>query len=86
MRRFLPTAIILFVLGASACTATVYDEPGPECYAGEAYCVDAFHIESCYGGRFVVFDCDDVCYDAGFAYTTGCGYDPTVDLDACFCE
>jgi len=84
MRPLIHLALAL-ALVATGCAVTV-DDPSPECAPADTYCIDDFNIASCDRGVFVGSDCDDVCYDAGFSYTTGCGYDPTVGLDSCFCQ
>ena len=85
MRPHHSIAICLLLLGTSACAVAVED-PGPECLPEESYCLDSYTISSCYGGRFVADDCEEVCFDAGFPYSTGCGYDPGVGYDACYCQ
>jgi len=55
------------------------------CTAGEDLCLDADTIETCGASGAVTWTCDAVCYNAGYDYSTGCGYDGGRQVDSCFC-
>ena len=55
------------------------------CTAGEDLCLDADTIETCGSSGPVTWSCDAVCYDAGYDFSTGCGYDGSRQIDSCFC-
>ncbi len=70
--------------GEDACFCT--DEPECECATGDYLCSSDFTILACDGCYWYEYDCDDVCYDNGGGYSTGCGYDSYYGGDSCFCE
>jgi len=63
------------------------DDPSCDCSSGETYCSSTYSISSCDDGCYwSVYDCDDVCVDAGWDHSSGCGWDSSSGEDTCFCE
>jgi hypothetical protein len=68
---------------------TCYCESHAECDCewGQIECWDADSIASCDDGCWwSVYDCDELCTDSGWDYSTGCAYDWEAGEDTCFCE
>jgi hypothetical protein len=73
--------------GYSDC-ANAGDEYGCSytCIEGETACVDGYTLDVCEYNDWSTYDCDDVCWNAGFDLSVGCGWDGAVREDGCFCD
>jgi hypothetical protein len=72
---------------SSAGEDTCFCGSGCDCGPGEIECWDSESIASCDDGcSWYVYDCDELCVDAGYEYSTGCGTDWDAGEDTCFCE
>lgn len=62
-------------------------DPGPEACTPDTFaCTAAGDLEYCDAGVLRVADCGVVCRDAGWDFTTGCGFDDTYGGDVCWCD
>jgi len=74
-----------FAAGEDTCFCEDYEDC--VCSAGEVECDGAFGLASCDDGCYwYSYDCDALCEDAGYEYSTGCGWDSSAGEDTCFCE
>jgi len=73
-------------------TSTPHDtnspDAGPDACNDPNYfaCTASDDLEYCDGGTTQVANCGAVCHDAGYAYTTGCGFDDQYGGDVCWCD
>jgi len=49
-------------------------------------CIDEETLEYCGRSGTAPASCDAVCRSAGYPASNGCGYEPSLDGDACFCD
>ncbi len=62
-------------------------QPGPVSCDPDYYaCTAGDDLEYCDGGDLRVADCGGVCRDAGYAFSTGCGFDDNYGGDVCWCD
>lgn len=54
------------------------------CTNGAYRCVSG-NLDHCVDGQWESHDCDFLCIDAGWDYSTSCGYSSPKGHDTCFC-
>ena len=69
-----------------ACSATGRCERVCECDWGDTACASGPRLKECDGCDYTTYDCDPLCKNAGYSYSTGCSYYPSDGRYMCDCK
>jgi hypothetical protein len=65
---------------------TCFCDTGCDCSAGDNQC-NGSDLDYCRDGcSWSQLDCDELCQEAGYDYSTSCGWDDETDENVCWCE